>query len=111
MKSPFFDTTNLSLNQKRELIRWALEQDGADWWVDILDCSQSWYRQRIDMSLDDIIGKLDDKCHFVVVERSLPKKYLEIGFSTMTSPDYFLWINLDESFLEAMKNQLELLSD
>ena len=54
------------------------------------------------MSFDDIMAKLNQKCHFIIIHRNVdPENYLEVGFSTLNvGPDYFLWIHLDIKHLD-----------
>lgn len=103
MSHQHFATRKLSLKQKLDLLRRAVEKCDH-WWVDILDCSKSFCRQKIEMSFEEILKKLDNRSHFCIIHRNLPpiKDYLEIGFSTMNAlrPDYFLWIILDIKHLE-----------
>ena len=85
----------LTLKQKKELIL-AAKAVCFEWWVDILDCSKSWYRQKTDMSFEDIMKKFDKTCHFIVIHRNFGREnHIEVGFCTMgKGPDYFLWINV-----------------
>ncbi len=100
MSNVNYKTHALSLEEKRQLLLKA-KAVCSHFWVDILDCSKSFARQRIDMPFEEIMAKLDEKCHFTVIHRNfLPiDRYLEMAFSTMTSPDYFLWIILDEKYI------------
>ena len=103
-----FNTRTLSLKQKRDLCYSAKEKCDR-WNVDILDCSKSFCRQLIEMSFEDIMAKLNEKCHFAVMHRnSSVENYLEIGFSTMNKgPDYFLWIHLDPKHIDEFTKNLE----
>jgi hypothetical protein len=113
----FYDRDRLSLKKKKEIINWAIERS-YEWWVDKLDCSESFSRQKIDMSLDEIISKLDKKCHFVIIHRRgfAPRSpddkyrrwYLEVGFTTMTPISYYLWIKCDESFVPKIIEEFDL---
>ncbi len=97
----FYDDTHLSVQQKIELMRNAKEQS-YEWWVDILDCSKSYSRQRIEMSFEDILKKFDNNSHFVIIHRRGYRNWdfhVEIGFRSMTGIDYFLWIHLKEDKL------------
>lgn len=102
-----YKTRELTLEQKRDLCYRAKEKCDR-WWTDILDCSKSFCRQSIEMSFEDIMAKLDQKCHFAIIHRNNSmENYLEVGFSTMgRGPDYFLWINLDIKYLEEFTKDL-----
>ena len=103
----FYNTHGLTLIQKKEILKDALDCS-SDWHVDILDARKSWQRQKIEMSSEEILKKLDKDCHFVFIHRKgfkgvesgkpLQGEYqLEIGFCTMREePSYFLWINCDQ---------------
>lgn len=96
MSHTAYDTRNLTLEQKEDILRRAKEVCDT-WWVDELDCNKSFHRQRIDMDFDEIMEKLEPGTHFVIIHRHHdPENYLEIVFRTMAdTPDYFLWIQLD----------------
>lgn len=69
-----------------------------------LDCSISWQRTETDMTFEQIMDKFNSKCHFVCIHRfpvtPIDKERLEIGFRTMTSPDLFLFIHIEISYLK-----------
>jgi len=101
----FYDITTLTLQQKKELCVEA-HSKCYEWKVDKLDCNESWSRQEIEMSLEDILKMLDNRCHFVVIHRrgfvdSKDEEWwrwkLEIGFNTMKGISHYLWIFLNES--------------
>ena len=101
----FYKTDQLNISRKKSILLDAKERS-TKWWVDILDCNKSFYRERIEMDFDDILKKLDAQSHFVFVVRDTPDKgkYIEAGFSTLFAPSYFLWIecSLDQlEFFEA----------
>ena len=109
----FYETSNLSLDEKLNLFRKAKEKC-VHWWVDVLDCSKSFARQRIEMSFDDILQKLNDDAYVTVIHRRNPvgtTEYLEIGFGTMTSLNYFLWVILDIEHLEEFTSGLRELEN
>jgi hypothetical protein len=104
----FYETKELTLDQKKEILKDALDCS-FDWHVDILDARKSWQREKIEMSFEDALKKLDLDCHYVFIHRKgfkgsreiYPHEYiLEIGFSTMRGePTYFLFIFCDEENL------------
>jgi hypothetical protein len=114
----FYNTWGLTLDQKTEILKDALDRS-SDWHVDVLDARKSWARQKIEISFDDILKKLDDDCHFVFIHRKgflgasgkpLPGEYqLEIGFATMRGePSYFLFIHCIEEELSGFITKYHL---
>ena len=95
----FYNTRELSLEQKIALIK-DCKEICFHWWTDILDCSVSFARQRIDMTFEEIMTKFNNKAHFVVIDRFYhmldEKKHFEIGFSTMVGIEYFLFIWVED---------------
>ena len=112
----FYDTSKMGIRMKKTILKDGKSKATA-WRVDILDCSKSWQRKQIDMSFEDIMKKLDKTSHYTIIHRrgyeswkdhrifpsdkmSISRWKLEMGFCTMgVGPDYFLWIDLDESFI------------
>jgi len=89
-----FRTNHLTLEQKRDLCQRAHDKC-FNWWADILDCSQSFCRQKIDLTFEEIMAKLDNQAFFTVIHRNNGSEdHLEIGFRTSGDPDYFLWMQL-----------------
>lgn len=111
MQSIFYDVSSLSEDDKLILLAEA-KRKNSNWWVDKLDCAKSFSREPIKMSFDNIIKKLDETAHFVVIKRydHIENKYYgEIGFSTMGSNvNYFLFIYLKEIHLDYIIDIFEL---
>lgn len=87
----------LPLHKKRALLEDARDVSRR-WWVDILDCKKSFVRQRIAMGWAEIMSKLTDPNHFIMIYRKPMGRepaYFDIGFSTLSDPGYFLWIEVD----------------
>jgi hypothetical protein len=104
----FYKVSDLSLIEKSDIINCAKSKPTA-WWVDKLDCAESWARQRVDMSFNEIMQKFGNSCHFTIIHRRGYEKKGEIGFSTMgLGVDYFLWIEISEDFLEDIIKKFEL---
>ena len=81
------------------------------WWVDKLDCNESFHRRCIEMDFEEALEKLQQDTHFVVLHRHWTNEdYLEIAYRTMSgTPDYFLWINVDPKHIPELTKGLELL--
>lgn len=97
----FYDTSSLTHEQQISLLKEAKLLCRL-WWVDILDCSKSCARQRTEMLFDEIMARFKKDSHFVFINRkgSDPDGYvLETGFRAMSQVDYFLWIHLDEKYI------------
>jgi len=95
----FYNTRELTLEQKIAL----LDDSKAvcfHWWVDKLDCSISFRRERIEMTFEEMKQKLTNKAHYVIIDRSYymkdEPKHFEIGFCTMTEIEYFLFILVED---------------
>jgi len=105
----FYNVSSLSVKDKIDILNNAITIC-RDWHVDILDTSKSFARQKIDMTQKDILTKFSDKCHFVVIHRRgfEPEYFGEIGFSTFSSPSYFLWIYLNEDIFSDLVKRFNL---
>lgn len=113
----FYKVSDFSLLEKSEIIHYA-KLKTTDWWVDKLDCAESWARQKVEMSFNEIMKKFTNTCHFTIIHRrgneeskhkDLWKWQGEIGFSTMgQGVEHFLWINISEEDLEKLVEKFEL---
>ncbi len=102
----FYDVKHLSLKEKKKICVDAKKRC-YDWRVDILDCNRSWRRQAVKMPFKEILKKLTNSCHFVIIHRRgykndiFNKWYLEIGFCELSgNPEHFLWIFCEESEID-----------
>lgn len=105
MSHIFFSTKELDLNTKVSIINDSISYC-SKYWIDKLDCNQSFARQKMEMSFEEIMLKFNNHCHFTVIHRQgiIEPDYGEIGFSTMTGVSYFLWILLSiEDFYRIIK--------
>lgn len=90
------------MDKKTALLRDCMEISYV-WWADKLDCSVSTARQKLECSFDEILGRLTEDAHFVVMDRGTwgspigdSKGHFEIAFRTMEIPDdYFLFIEVE----------------
>lgn len=109
----FYRTNHLSVLEKKQLCKEAREKC-LKWWVDKLDCSESFARQKIEMPFTNILKKLKRGSHFVFIIRNMnfvydKDQFLEIGFRTMTGIDYFLWIHCDIKNLDYFQKKYKLI--
>lgn len=113
LRDTFFITNKFDLETKKQILVDSKEL-ATNWWVDILDIEKSFTRTKIEMSFEDILDKLDNKSHFVLIHRKgysgdEDDFYGEVGFSTMNYPSYFLWIylNVDDFYKIVEKYKLK----
>lgn len=111
MSSIFYDTSSLTVKEKKALCKKA-KSLCYQWWVDELDCSKSWSRKQVDMPFIKIMDKLNSRCHFTVIIRNPTlvgeSSHIEIGFSTMNlQVNYFLWIDIKIHHYEEILKGLE----
>ena len=97
----------LSLNEKHKVFDLAKEV-AFEWWVDELNCSESFRRQIIEMTYEDAMKKLNNKTLCTVIHRKFPpENHIEVGFRTMdTETDYFLWLNVGPEHFDKFKMYL-----
>ncbi len=106
----FYNTQSISIQKKKKIINDALSVN-TDWYVDKLDCNESFRRQRIEMSFEDIMLKLKTKSHFQVIHRRnlYDGEYGEIGFCQEEKRvTYFLWIFVTLKELEKIVTKYKL---
>ncbi len=114
----FFNVQNLSLEQKKRLLKMAYERK-IGFHVDILDAAVSFSRKPINMSFDTILEKLKDNSHFVFIDRRGFKKsdgkpqegeyILEIGFSeSEDQKNYYLFLFCDRKEIPFFINAFQL---
>ena len=71
--------------------------------INQLDCSVSFARTACGLSFDGILSMIDEKTHFVVMDRRAwgcplleGREHFEVGLRTMAGPvDYFLFIYVE----------------
>lgn len=99
MQSTFYPTNQLSLDERVAILMLAKEKC-YQWWVDKLDCRESFHRQKTEMSFEEIMGQFNDRCGFNMIYRQFDhEKYLEVSFRTMSPVDYFLWLLVDVCYI------------
>lgn len=118
LRDIFYKTSNLTVDEKIQLCKDGIEKS-YKWWVDVLKPGKM-AREKIDMSLNDILSKLDETCHFVIIHRrgytswnepdSIFKWHLEIGFSTMYGVTNYLFIEVNESEIPYFVDKYRLTS-
>ena len=82
---------HLDLAQRESLLRDAYS-NRTHYIAEVLDCYKAWHRTPIDRDFEDMMSMFNDTCCYYVTNRG---KYVEIAFSTMTEPEYFVWIHVD----------------
>lgn len=103
-----YKTHKLTLKQKRDICQRAYKLS-FNWWVDTLDCSISICRQKVDMTFEEIMKKLDKTSLFFMMHRnSEVENYLEVGFRTGIDVEYFLWLQVDPKFIPELTKEIEM---
>jgi len=105
----FYDINRLSLKKKEALLREAKDKS-IRWWVDSRDCAKLLYRQTVEMSFDEVMKKMPGALCVFIHRRGYEnwEWYLETGFRTMTSPDYFLWIDTNQKEIDRLVKKYKL---
>ena len=108
----FYEKNDMTMEDKVSIINRAKELS-YEWWVDKLDCSESWMRQKIDMSFEEVMEMFMPNCHFTVIHRrGIGDWHGEIGFSTMgVGVEHFLWIYVSEGDLQKIVKEFKLESN
>lgn len=104
----FYNTRNLSFEQKKELLKFAnkLSYDTSVQQIQ----SGTYQRKRIDKTFDWFLTIFENRDHFVVIHRKGYEDpyYGEIGVRTMDMNDYFLYINITEENLNELVKKFNL---
>ena len=111
----FYNTKDLSMEEKASMFR-DCKEISYDWRADILDCSVSMQRQRLDCTFEEILSYLDEDTHVVVIDRGTwgsplgeDREHFEVAFRTMISfPDYFLFIQVDTDKMSPILEKYQL---
>jgi len=111
----FYNTSMLNLGERAALLRDCMEISYA-WQADKLDCSVSYSRQKYDCSFEEILGRLTEDAHFVVIDRGTwgspfgeSIEHFEVAFRTMEVPiDYFLFIQVESEKMPPILSKYQL---
>ena len=107
----FYKTNDLTLQEKKILMI-DCKKICYSYWIDILDCKQSFSRQKADMTFDEIMEKCDERTHFVFIDRKYypigEKKHFEVGFRIMSTPDYFLFMWIEDDVVQDVIKKYKL---
>ena len=103
---------------RRELVSLCRECKELAYHTEInqLDCSVSFARTSCDLSFDETLSMIDEKTHFVVIDRGTRgcpllenREHFEVGFRTMTDPtDYFLFIYVESARMGSVVEKYRL---
>ena len=106
----FYDIAKLPREKIVDLLHEAKELS-YNLWVDKLDVSESFARQRTVMGFEEVMQRTGASTHFVFIHRkgyANWKHHLEIGFRTMEAIDHFLFLHVDESKKQHFLEKYEL---
>ena len=111
----FFKTEDLSMYEKQMLLIIALENSYTHH-IDVLNSTESCRRKQTNISFMDMLNKVDKNTKIYVIYRKGFKStnnihnqwHGEIGFSTMTDPNYFLFVYVNEVELNKLVKKYNL---
>jgi len=99
----FYKINDLPLQEKKNLMT-ECKEICFNYWIDKLDCNESFARQKANMTFDEVMEKCDKKTHFVFIDREYypidEKKHFEVGFRTMSTIDYFLFMWIEDDAIQ-----------
>lgn len=101
----FYDVQCIDFKLKKKIIKESLSV-AKKHHIDVLDLKKSVARQASSLSLDEIMKKFNNSCHFVFIKRNFfnEETLYEVGFSTMPNimdnKTYYLFIYIDKSDAE-----------
>jgi len=102
----FFSDSNLTFDQKKELIKDALLLS-YNWWAD--EIRGGGQRQKIeDADFHKTLDEMDENSIFRIIHRKGfldDKWHLQIVFNEMSK---FLWVDVDEEYVEHFKKKYKL---
>jgi len=103
----FHNTKNLSLETKKEILKWSYERSN-NFQFDVLRGLKP--RETTDKTFEEGMEYFTDDAHFSVIHRrgyenwntpnNWNKWHLEVAFRTMSSKDYFMFIECDEKYVQ-----------
>lgn len=105
----FYNSQPLNLERRKACLERAKELS-SHWWIDVLDCRVSVFREKIERSFEEAKSLLTGKNHFSVIFRATEKE-LEVAFCTMniTKEDYYVWIMVPEAQKDILLKEFNLL--
>ena len=113
MKTGFYNIKKLSNDQLKAFYKDAVMLS-YDTHIEILDCEKTWRRERSnEKTISEMIEESSTSYHNICIDRSVQmenEKYGEVGYCSLNTPDYFLYIfvTLDNLKLLADKYGLEM---
>lgn len=115
IKTGFYQLNNVldSNNHLREFFKDAINL-AYNVHIDVLDCNKSWSRERCTTkTIEEMIKNVNTAYHNVCIDRSIQgvgemSNYGEIGYCTLGSPDYFLYIYLTLENLKILVKKYKL---
>ncbi|MDR3292733.1 MAG: hypothetical protein LBT20_01355 [Clostridiales bacterium] len=112
-KNMFYDTNELSLCEKAEMLR-DCKEISYEWQANKLDCSESFSRQHINWYFDETLKRLNEEARIVVIDRGKwsdfnNREHFEVGFRSIESPvDYFWFIEVESEKMPPILKKYKL---
>jgi hypothetical protein len=111
MKTGFYNIRNLSKDELKAFFTEAVMLS-YDAHVEIIDCSKSWSRELCtEKTVEEMIDHCHPNYHNICIDRSIQYDktlYGEIGYCTLRSPDYFLYIFVTLDNLKILVDKFKL---
>lgn len=104
-----FKANGLTLDEKVKILNDSYNMCFTHW-VDKLDCKESFLRQCIDMSFEEVMQKFDDSCIFTLLHRIAftEQEHIEVGFCTLDpTVSYYLWIQVSMEHLSIYQHLID----
>ena len=106
-KAVLYEESQLLSNQSKINILRKVKEICLRWRVDILDCSKSFFREKLDIDFEEAINKLDKNVFYfltTIIRDICDKNHIEICLNDMgIDVQYFIWVYLDLDKLETIK--------
>jgi hypothetical protein len=111
----FYNVEHLfDAEQRQLLIKKVMEEyDSTDWhwWVDKLDSSSSWRRERVNgISFEEAMQYVTGTAHFgLCLRKAYDAPHGQICVRTMQgNPDYYFWLNFSKEVLDKITKELKI---
>ena len=110
-KAVLYEESQLLSNQSKINILRKAKDICSRWRVDVLDCSKSFLREKLDIDFEEAINKLDKNVFLyltIIIRDIYDENYIEICLNDMgVDVQYHIWVYLDLDKLETIKETIK----